>query len=99
MAESNAVGAPPIGAIAVAQRSLAPDLARGAMLLLIALANAPLYLYGPGTFGTGVWVHGHPVLDQTVLALQTIFVRGRAYPMFHLAIRLRNRPVAQAADQ
>ncbi|MFL6148333.1 MAG: hypothetical protein ACJ72I_12705, partial [Pseudonocardiaceae bacterium] len=56
MAESNAVGARPIGAIAVAQRSLAPDLARGAMLLLIALANTPLYLYGSGTFGTGVWV-------------------------------------------
>ena len=38
--------AAPIGAIAVSARSLAPDLARGAMLLLIALANAHLYLYG-----------------------------------------------------
>jgi hypothetical protein len=32
----------------------------------------PLYLYGPGSFGTGVWVHGHRVLDQMALALQTI---------------------------
>ena len=104
MAESNAVGAPPIGAIAVAQRSLAPDLARGAMLLLIALANAPLYLYGPGTFGTGVWVHGHPVLDQTVLALQTIFVRGRAYPMFTLLfgygiVQLLRRQTSSGVDE
>ncbi|MGA8519557.1 MAG: DUF418 domain-containing protein [Pseudonocardiaceae bacterium] len=82
MAGSKGAGALPIGAIAVAQRSLAPDLARGAMLLLIALANAPLYLYGAGNFGTGIWVRGHPALDQVVLALQTIFVRGRAYPMF-----------------
>jgi uncharacterized membrane protein YeiB len=40
MAGSNAVDTRPIGAIAVSERSLAPDLARGAMLLLIALANA-----------------------------------------------------------
>jgi len=71
-----------IGAIAVSARSLAPDLARGAMLLLIALANVPLYLYGNGTFGTGVWLRGHPLLDQTVLFAQTVLVRGRAYPMF-----------------
>jgi len=44
----------------VSARSLAPDLARGAMLLLIALANVPLYLYGNGTFGTGSWLRGHP---------------------------------------
>ena len=84
MVKSNAVGGGPIGAIAVSARSLAPDLARGAMLLLIAVANSPLYLYGPGAFGTGVWVHGHPAIDQVVLLLQTIFVRGRAYPMFAL---------------
>jgi uncharacterized protein len=104
MTESDAVGAPPIGAIAVAQRSLAPDLARGAMLLLIALANAPLYLYGPGSFGTGVWVHGHRVLDQTVLALQTIFVRGRAYPMFTLLfgygiVQLLRRQTSSGVDE
>ncbi|HKR50574.1 MAG TPA: DUF418 domain-containing protein [Pseudonocardiaceae bacterium] len=89
MGESNAVDARPVGATAVSARSLAPDLARGAMLLLIALANVPLYLYGNGTvengnFGNGLWVRGHPVLDQAVLLLQTIFVRGRAYPMFAL---------------
>ena len=36
------------GATPVAARALAPDLARGGMLLLIALANVHLYLYdGP----------------------------------------------------
>jgi uncharacterized protein len=93
-----------IGAIAVSARSLAPDLARGAMLLLIALANAPLYLYGNGTYGDGVWVHGHPVLDQVVLLLQTIFVRGRAYPMFALLfgygiVQLLRRHTSNGVDE
>ncbi|MGH3755269.1 MAG: DUF418 domain-containing protein [Pseudonocardiaceae bacterium] len=74
----------PIGATAVSVRSLAPDLARGMMLLLIALANVTYYLYGDGTYGSGVWVRGHPVLDQTVLLLQATFVRDRVYPMFAL---------------
>jgi uncharacterized membrane protein YeiB len=80
--QSDAADQRPIGAIAVSARSLAPDLARGAMLLLIALANVPLYLYGNGTFGTGIWVRGHPALDQAVLFGLTVLVRGRAYPMF-----------------
>ncbi|MGH3900129.1 MAG: DUF418 domain-containing protein [Pseudonocardiaceae bacterium] len=71
----------PIGAIAVSARSLAPDLARGTMLLLIALANAHLYLYGHA-----VGVRGYPVpeslADRVVVLLQMTFVDGRAYPMF-----------------
>ncbi|MGH3936735.1 MAG: DUF418 domain-containing protein, partial [Pseudonocardiaceae bacterium] len=71
----------PVGAIAVSARSLAPDLARGAMLLLIALANAHLYLYE-----RPVGVRGYPVpesvRDQVVVLLQMTFVDGRAYPMF-----------------
>lgn len=71
----------PIGAIAPSARSLAPDLARGAMLLLIALANVHVYLYGhpPG-------VRGYPmpdwIGDRVVVLLQMTFVDGRAYPMF-----------------
>ena len=38
--------APLVGAVAVRDRALAPDVARGAMLLLIALANVHLY-FGP----------------------------------------------------
>jgi uncharacterized protein len=70
-----------IGAIAVSARSLAPDLARGAMLLLIALANAHLYLYE-----RPVGVRGYPVPESTaerlVVLVQMTFVDGRAYPMF-----------------
>ncbi len=71
----------PIGAIAPSARSLAPALARGAMLLLIALANVHVYLYGhpPG-------VRGYPMPDligaRVVVLLQMTFVDGRAYPMF-----------------
>ncbi|MGB9280606.1 MAG: DUF418 domain-containing protein [Pseudonocardiaceae bacterium] len=74
----------PIGAIAVSARSLAPDLARGAMLLLIALANACLYQYGTSTLGDGMWLRGSPVTDQVLLFFETIFVRDRAYPMYAL---------------
>ena len=38
-----------------------------------------------------MWVRGHPVLDQVVLLLETIFVRGRAYPMFTLLFGYGNR--------
>ncbi|HVE96544.1 MAG TPA: hypothetical protein VNA67_06125, partial [Pseudonocardiaceae bacterium] len=70
-----------IGAIAVSARSLAPDVARGAMLLLIALANAHLHLYG-----RPVGVRGYPIPESTAERLvvlgQMTFVDGRAYPMF-----------------
>lgn len=72
-----------IGATAVSARSLAPDLARGAMLLLIALANVHIYLYAR-PFG----LRGYPVpetaLDKTVAVVQLTLVDGRAYPMFAL---------------
>ncbi len=75
--------AAPIGAIAVSARSLAPDLARGAMLLLIALANVYSYLYD-----RPIGVRGYPIpksiAEQVVVLLQMTFVDGRAYPMFAL---------------
>ncbi len=81
MTETNTVCARPIGAVAVSAWSLAPDLARGAMLLLIALANSHLYLYGHA-----IGVRGYPlpesIPDQMVVLLQMVFVDGRAYPMF-----------------
>lgn len=53
-------------------RSLAPDLARGAMLLVIALAHAQVLSAGPRG----------DALDHAVAALHTLFVDGRGYPMF-----------------
>lgn len=63
------------------KRSLAPDLARGFMLLLIALAHAPMYV---PTSGLGVLNHplGGSMLDNTIKFLTLLFVDLRSYPMF-----------------
>ena len=69
------------GATPVAARALAPDLARGGMLLLIALANVHYYLYD-----RPVGQHGYPArvdgVDRLVAVLQMCLVDGRAYPLF-----------------
>lgn len=71
----------PEGPLAVRQRMLAPDLARGAMLLFIALANAHEFLRTSPTT-----IRGYPTdgggLDHFVAGLLTTVVDGRAYPMF-----------------
>ncbi|ACQ79338.1 protein of unknown function DUF418 [Beutenbergia cavernae DSM 12333] len=63
------------------RRILAPDLARGFMLLLIALAHAPLYLStaarGPDGRPTAV-----SAADQVVSVVEELFVHSRAYPLF-----------------
>jgi uncharacterized protein len=70
-------GAPvPLGA-----RALAPDLARGAMLLLIALANVHLYLYDR-PLGVRLYPTGLTGVDRLVAGLQLALVDGRAYPLF-----------------
>ncbi|WP_159620065.1 DUF418 domain-containing protein [Ruania rhizosphaerae] len=64
------------------ERALAPDLARGFMLLLIALANTPWYLYGQASGMTSA----HPVdgstLDRIVQFLLITAVDARIYPLF-----------------
>jgi uncharacterized protein len=65
------------GATPVAARALAPDLARGGMLLLIALANVHYYLYD-----RPVGQHGYPAgldgVDRAVTVLQMSLVDGQA---------------------
>lgn len=65
-------------------RAVAPDLARGAMLLMIALANVHLYLYG------SAGLRGYPaelgLADQVVAVFQLLFVDGRAYPLFAMLV-------------
>lgn len=63
------------------ERALAPDLARGAMLVLIALANVRLYLYGREA-GVFAYPLAGDALERIVLFLQVVLVDGRAYPMF-----------------
>jgi uncharacterized membrane protein YeiB len=70
------------GPVRTDQRALAPDLARGFMLLMIVLANTPWYLYGQ----TGGLAAIHPVdgsgLDRFVQLLIMTLIDFRVYPMF-----------------
>ncbi|PRX99061.1 DUF998 domain-containing protein [Allonocardiopsis opalescens] len=72
---------PARGPVTDSERSLAPDLARGAMLLLIALAYAPLYL---SATAPGVLNHpeGGGPLDAAVRFAELLLLDNRAYPMF-----------------
>ena len=70
-----------LGATALADRSLAPDLARGAMLLLIALANSHIYLHGH-EIGVRGYPTGGSAADRAVTLVQMTLVDGRAYPLF-----------------
>ncbi|WP_332644142.1 DUF418 domain-containing protein [Aeromicrobium sp.] len=67
---------------AVGERVLGPDLARGFMLLFIALANSHYFLRGSSILG------GYPQdgsqIDSIVTWLLATFVDGRAFPMFGL---------------
>lgn len=72
---------PAIMSTPLRERSLAPDLARGLMLLLIALAHAHMFLAHDTTGFRGYAVDGS-ALDRIVAGLQVVFVDGRALPMF-----------------
>ncbi|MGI5213497.1 DUF418 domain-containing protein [Plantactinospora sp. CA-290183] len=83
-------------------RSLAPDLARGTMLLLIALAHAHLHRYGHPTGFRGYALDGG-LVDRLVAGLQVLLVDGRALPMFaalfgYGLVRLADRHTAAGAD-
>ncbi|MER8071064.1 DUF418 domain-containing protein [Streptomyces sp. NPDC094034] len=73
----------PVGrrGVTPAERSPAPDIARGFMLLLIALAHAPMYVT---TSDPGVVTHpkGGDTLDRAITFLSLDLVDNRAYPMF-----------------
>ncbi|SHI78674.1 Uncharacterized membrane protein YeiB [Nocardiopsis flavescens] len=58
------------------RRSLAPDLARGFMLLFIALVNAGFFLTGPDAV--------RDLADRLVVFVQLTLVTGRAVPLFAL---------------
>lgn len=72
----------PSGPTALTSRAVAPDLARGAMLLLIALANTTVYLYGSPRSSAGFQPLDGEILDRIVQFLLIITVDMRVYPMF-----------------
>ncbi|MFD4640930.1 DUF418 domain-containing protein [Lentzea sp. NPDC058436] len=63
------------------KRLLTPDLARGGMLALIALANSAVFLYGR-PYGVRQHIVETDLLDRLVSAFVVTFVDARAYPMF-----------------
>lgn len=63
-------------------RALAPDLARGVMLLSIALANVPWFLYGAQTSGVSAHRTGATGLDALWQTVAIIAIDGRSYPLF-----------------
>lgn len=65
----------------VRARLLGPDLARGGMLLLIALANVDVFAFGflPGFRGYPV---EQSVLDSVFTVVRMVLVDGRAFPLF-----------------
>lgn len=70
-----------VGPVGTRERALAPDLARGVMLALIALANSVLYLHGR-PYGTRQHIVEEHLLDRIVSVLDVTLVDARAYPMF-----------------
>jgi uncharacterized protein len=69
------------GATPIAARALAPDIARGFMLLLIALANVHIWAYGHPA-GARAYPLDLDGADQAVTLVQVLLVDGRAYPLF-----------------
>lgn len=63
------------------ERFLAPDLARGLMLALIAVANVMIYLHGR-PYGLRQHTLTGNVVDQAVSAFLGVAVDARAYPLF-----------------
>ncbi|MFI6679192.1 DUF418 domain-containing protein [Kribbella sp. NPDC050470] len=70
------------GPTGLSERALGPDLARGFMLLFIALANSHYFVHGGSIFG-GFPTDGSAV-DRVVAFLISTVVDGRAFPMFGL---------------
>lgn len=66
----------------LAERSLAPDLARGALLLFIAIANAPWYLWTSDSRGLSAWPVEASVADRIIQSISLTAIDGRSYPMF-----------------
>ncbi|MFB6721980.1 DUF418 domain-containing protein [Kribbella sp. NPDC056345] len=70
------------GPTAVQDRALGPDLARGLLLLFIALANTHGFLHPPGVGDIRAMPIPTALPDRIVAFLETTLVDGRSYTMF-----------------
>lgn len=64
------------------KRTLSPDLARGFMLLLIAVANVWVFQWGQEPSSLGFMIKPVSVIDKVVVFLRTVLVDQRALPLF-----------------
>ncbi len=64
------------------KRSIAPDLARGFMLLLIAVANAPAFLWGVDVGDIGYHPAEGTLADRVAQTIAIVAIDARVYPMF-----------------
>ena len=71
-----------LGPTGTAERALAPDLARGFMLLFIALANTVWYLWAVPNSGATMHPEPEGVLDGVAQFFTVMAVDMRSYPMF-----------------
>ncbi|TQL04635.1 DUF418 domain-containing protein [Cellulomonas sp. SLBN-39] len=82
-----ALAAPPpvpvVGPVAVRDRAVAPDVARGLALLGIAIANSVTHLWGQPV-GVGLRPLDGSTLDRVVDGVVSLFVDRRTMPMFAL---------------
>ena len=94
-----ATPAPPDGT----SRAPVPDVARGLMLALIALANVMIYLHDR-PYGLRQHVVEDGTADNVTTALLVTFVDGRAYPLFaalfgYGLVRIADRARARGVDE
>lgn len=75
-------GGGPVRSTPLSERSLAPDLARGMMLLLIALAHVPYFLYAAQAGSVGLHPAEGGLADKIAQALTLIVVDARVHTMF-----------------
>ncbi|MFC4562187.1 DUF418 domain-containing protein [Nocardiopsis mangrovi] len=75
-------GGGPVHSTPLAERSLAPDLARGMMLLLIALAHVPWFIYDAPAGLALLHPADGDIADKIAQALTVVTVDARAYTMF-----------------
>ncbi|GAA2109552.1 DUF418 domain-containing protein [Actinomadura alba] len=70
------------GPVRAGERSPAPDLARGIMLLLIVLSNTVFYLYAARQGASGWHPYEGSALDRAVQFLMITMLDLRVYPLF-----------------
>ncbi|MCH7230164.1 DUF418 domain-containing protein [Glycomyces sp. L485] len=72
---------PPLTSIPRSERSLAPDIARGAMLLFIAIANVAIYLHGHSLDDYN-HIADAAAFDRVALFIEQLLIAERSRPMF-----------------